>query len=98
MQDANLTLASNAAAGNGADVTVLLGGRYLFSVQSTGIGAGADAVTIQHKTRDGTYLTLGTAFTAVGTQAIDVPPGIIRAVLGTATSANYVHGTRLGYD
>lgn len=98
MQDGSLILASNAAAGNGADITVTVGGRYVVSVMSTGIGAAADAVTIQLKTAEGSYLTLGTAFTAVGTQAIDIPAGIIRAVLGTATSANYVKATRVGYD
>lgn len=94
----NIVLGSNAAAGNGSDKTVQQGGRYLISVQSTGIGAAADAVTIQHKNIHGDYLTLGTAFTAIGTQAMDIPPGVIRAVFGTATSANYVYATRIaGY-
>lgn len=97
MSQESFTLSSNGAAGNGADVTITVGGRYLVSVQSTGIGASADAVTIQHKTAHGDYLTLGSAFVAIGTQVIDIPAGIIRAVLGTATSANYVYATRLGY-
>lgn len=93
----DLTLGANAAAGNGADVVVKIGGRYLVSVQSTGISSGADAVTIQIKTHHGDYLTLGSAFVAIGTAVIEIPPGIIRAVFGTATSANYVYATRTGY-
>lgn len=92
-----IALATNASAGNGA-AQQCKGGRYVISVVAAGID-GSNTAAIQLLGPDGsTWLLLGTALTAAGTAAIDIPPGSIRVVLGAAITGAYVNATRVGYN
>ncbi len=77
------TLASNAAPGNGADVTIA-GGVYIWMAEGT---FGGGNVQLQLKSANGTYINVGTAFTANGASGqIFLPEGVVRVVTTTITN------------
>lgn len=83
MRGPNLTLLSNAAAGNGS-AFAWQGGKGLFTGEAT---FGGGSVKLQFKTINGTWIDVdGVALTAAGTKAFELPIGEIRAVGATGSA------------
>lgn len=61
----------------------LKGGKYLFAVYVATFGGGS--VAIQRQGPDGTYYNVLAALTAVGSSNVDLPPGLYKFALTTAT-------------
>ncbi len=87
MRGGNLTLLSNAAAGNG-NAFPWQGGRGTFTAEAT---FGGGSVKLQFLTLNGTWVDVASgSLTAAGTLAFELPIGQIRAV-GTTASAIYAY-------
>lgn len=87
MRNANITLASNAGAGNGTAYQ-WQGGRGLFTGEATWGGGSAK---LQYMSVNGTWIDVPSiSLTANGMLAFELPPGPIRTVIATASAA-YVY-------
>lgn len=85
------TLLSNASA-TGAENTIM-GGDYIFSAEATWAGG---TVTLQIMTPNGTFINVpNTAFTANNMLYVNLPQGIVKATVATATAV-YAYLTRIG--
>lgn len=64
----------------------IMGGRYAFTVGATFPGS----VTLQMQLPDGTtYIDVAPALTANGSVLVDLPPGMYRVAIATATAVQY---------
>ena len=90
-RSANVTLASNAAAGTHT-AAYWYGGKGLFTAEATWGGGSAK---LQYKTLNGTWFDVtSVTLSANGGVAFELPPGEIRAVTATASAA-YVYAQPL---
>jgi hypothetical protein len=72
----------------------LLGGKYAVTWQAT---LGGGNLQLQAQSADGsTFVNAGAQITALGTTIFDLPPGVFRFVITTAT-ANFIAVTGVPY-